>query len=111
MFRRGAGALFEVEHIERDLGQHGEARVVAQVQHRVLRLGLGREQTLRVTLGRWRPESIEVTGGGAVTRVKIPRPGEPWARAGLRLLLLWVASSALLAAWQRLRSATRGGRA
>lgn len=87
----------EVEHV--DLGVHAGHHVQAQVEHRTLRLALGRWWSGSMTLGRRRPTHVKVSrdrvspeaaNGTDQTPydVAIDRPVDPWPRYVRRVLLV-----------------------
>lgn len=104
---RGLGALVQtdVEHV--DLGEHGGRALRARVEHRTLRLALGRSWSTGLTLGRRRATAVEVAvvgaPAGAHYDVTIPRPVDPWKRTVERVALVAAACWVAVRVAERLR--------
>lgn len=102
----GVGLLLNTEAERVDLGEHGGRRLAARVEHRTLRVALGRGRGVSFVLGRRRAVAVEVrpaqeviapgsdagaAGGGRydgseVEAVAVPRPVDPWPRAARRVV-------------------------
>lgn len=110
---RGLGALLQtdVEHVE--LGEHSGRALRARVEHRTLRLALGRQWSGGVTLGRRRATAVEVTPTGAAAAARydvlIPTPADPWPRTAQRLLAVAFAGWIAVRLARRLRGRTHEG--
>lgn len=116
---RGAGGLLQTSIERVDLGEHGRHRLTAQVEHRVLRLALGRHWHGSLALGRRRPLILEITStagerAGERYDVEVPRPVDPWPRTARRVLAVagagWLALRLVRAAQGRHSSPPRAGR-
>jgi len=103
----------DVEHV--DLGEHGGRNLRARVEHRTLRVALGRSWSTAVTLGRRRATAVEVTPapGGASSAgrydVAIPRPVDPWQQTAQRIAALTVVGWIVVRIAHRLRRRAREG--
>lgn len=90
---RGAGALVQTEVERVDLGEHAGRQLRVLVEHRTLRLALGRWWSGSLVLGRRTPVRVEVVSVAGAAReaqydVHIPRPADPWPRYLRRVLVL-----------------------
>ncbi len=100
---RGAGVLVQTEVERIDLGVHAGHHLQAHVQHRTLRLAVGRWWSGSLTLGRRHPTHIEVRSevecdqsdprSAARTDqtpydVAIAHPTDPWPRYVRRVILV-----------------------
>jgi len=84
----GAGVLVttDVEHVE--LGEHHGTRIRARVERRLLRIGFGDRAGFRITLGRARPTSLQLTRGQRTVTLRVPIPRDPPLHSAIRLLIL-----------------------
>ncbi|MCK9486761.1 MAG: hypothetical protein M0R73_08695 [Dehalococcoidia bacterium] len=128
----GAGVLLHTEVERVALGTHGDRRLTARVEHRTLRLALGRLWHASLTLGRRRAVAIEVERAGTEVErdretshasstpsarvprydeVAIPAPVQPWARFARRVVAValagWLLNSAVTRARRRAGRAAR----
>ncbi|MGE3961002.1 MAG: hypothetical protein AB7F65_04905 [Dehalococcoidia bacterium] len=117
---RGLGALLQtqVEHV--DLGEQDGRRLRARVEHRTLRLALGRARTAGVTLGRRRAVAVEVAfvpdePGRTASEdappvpydVAISLPPDPWAVTARRIAFVASACWVTTCVVRRLRNRRR----
>ena len=101
---RGIGGLYTTEIERTALGDHGGRSLTASVERRSLQLALGRRRGVRLTVTRLRPVAIGVRAAdGRGYELPVDAPPDPWLGAFRRLLLLSVASFAVLALAPRMR--------
>ena len=103
------GALLhtDVEYVE--LGEHAGRRLRARVEHRTLRVALGRSSTAAMTLGRRRATAVEVTptAGGASSGgphdVAVPPLIDPWLQTAQRIAGVAIATWIIVRLAHRVR--------
>ncbi len=120
---RGAGALLHTEVERVPLGTHGGRRLTARVEHRTLRIALGRRWHASLSLGRRRPVAVEVApgddaldpystapgGGRQYDEVAVPTPPAPWPRYARRVAAVALGCWLLVTAAGRIRARGRSG--
>lgn len=117
---RGAGVLLHTDTERVPLGTHAGRRLTAHVEHRTLRVVLGRWWHGSLTLGRRRAVAIEVepsdqcnasstpgTGLPRYDEVAVPAPVDPWVRYARRTAAVALGGWLLTTVVSRARRRTR----
>jgi hypothetical protein len=109
---RGVGALLQTDIERVDLGEHHGRRLTGRVEHRALRIALGREWHVSLAVGGRRPVAVEVVEGARRYDVPVSVPRDPYARTARWIALLWLAAFVLgrLARRSEGRERKEGGR-
>ena len=96
----------EVERVE--IGERLGTPVVARVERRALNVSIGRPNGgLTMRLERLRPVAIEA-GGANPRELSLEVSMDPWLRAVLGMLVVWLLSVAVTVLASHLRGRTRG---